>query len=102
MGHFAERRIIGESRGKLAHATVPPTWDGECVLHYRLEGGAKAVRFPNYPTARTAAIRAIFSEDYELDGILVSKYLPHDRSLPLFRNAGVWFEHLERRSAKAI
>lgn len=97
------RRIIGDSPphygGKKAVATVMPWHQGECALHYEANGSKHSVRFATYSVARTAAIQAIFSQEHEIDHVLVTAVNPVDLSAPFYPTARAWLAKHEITAA---
>ena len=96
-GHL-KRRVIGETPphlgGVQAHATIAPTWKGPCVMRYKHHGVSAAVRFPDYKTARTAAIRGIFSLEHEVRSVCIKPVDDCESCSPYYQSAGDWFNSL--------
>lgn len=95
-----ERRSIGETPpslgGVVAYAHIPPTWKGECTLHYTLVGLQLVVRFPCYEDARTAAIRGIYCPDLNICEVHIRDVRATDKRAPLFVSAGAWYDALKQ------
>jgi hypothetical protein len=87
------KRIIGESpAGKTAFSLIDPAHRGNCCMSYELGDVSYRVRFKDYPTARTAAVRAIFSDELNFSSVQVSASEPRDIEFPFYESAGIWFE----------
>lgn len=98
-GHL-KRRIIGETPphmgGVQAHATVSPDWIGPCVMRYSHSGVSAAVKFPDYRTARTAAIRGIFCLDVEIRNVCIKPVDEAEKYTPMYSSAGDWYQSLSQ------
>lgn len=99
----SKRRIIGESPplygGKTAYSAVMPNHTGECVLRYRENGCLRSIRLRNYQIARTAAIRAIFTADNDIDDVWVLPVTSADLKHPFFESALAWLANSKVQAA---
>jgi len=76
-----------------------PWHQGECALQYEANGLKHSVRFATYKVARTAAIQAIFSPEYEIDRVCVTAVDPTDLSAPFYQTAKAWLANYEVTTA---
>jgi hypothetical protein len=94
---YRERRIIGESPphlgGKKAYSEILPSHTGKCRVRYRSDKGENFACFPSYGIARTAAIRAIFSQNHTVDGVCLI-HVDEKAETPTYSNAVDWLNSI--------
>lgn len=101
-----QRRVIGETPPSLggiqAYAYISPNWKGECLMRYEIDGFELVARFPDYRTARTAAIRGIFSEEHNIRAVRLHGVGEGDTNTPLYAGAGQWLSSLSFNTLEKV